>query len=127
MRRPAIFRRFKALGPVRYAPIALVLGALTGQAQAVDYSGPLFDAHLHYNEEAWNGQAGPHPLADVLARMPRNGVQAIIANSRPNDGTKALAEARTQTHAVRRPVLSAASASSISTAVPTPTVRWRKS
>jgi hypothetical protein len=23
--------------------------------------GPLFDSHLHYNEEAWNGQVGPHP------------------------------------------------------------------
>ncbi|AEG91380.1 amidohydrolase [Ramlibacter tataouinensis] len=57
-------------------------------AAAADYAGPLFDAHLHYNDEAWSG---PHPLADVLARMQRNGVRAIIANSRPNDGTQALA------------------------------------
>lgn len=99
MRRPAIFWRFKALGPVKYALGALVLGALSGPTQAADYSGPLFDAHLHYNEEAWNGQAGPHPLEDVLGRMQRNGVQAIIANSRPNDGTKALAEAREATRA----------------------------
>ena len=62
-------------------------------AQAAPYSGPLFDAHLHYNEEAWNGQTGPHPLRDVLARMQRNGVRAVLANSRPNDGTRALAEA----------------------------------
>ena len=62
-------------------------------AQAAPYSGPLFDAHLHYNEEARNGQAGPHPLRDVLARMQRNGVRAVLANSRPNDGTRALAEA----------------------------------
>jgi hypothetical protein len=62
-----------------------------GTAGAADYTGPLFDTHLHYNEEAWNGQVGPHPLADVLARMQRNGVRAIVANSRPNDGTKALA------------------------------------
>jgi len=60
-------------------------------ALAADYSGPLFDAHLHYNEEAWDGKQGPHPIADVLARMQRNGVRAIIANSRPNDGTHALA------------------------------------
>lgn len=60
-------------------------------AFAADYTGPLFDAHLHYNEEAWNGQTGPHPLSDVLARMQRNGVKAIVSNSRPNDGTKALA------------------------------------
>ena len=62
-------------------------------AQAAPYGGPLFDAHLHYNEEAWNGQAGPHPLSDVLTRMQRNGVRAVLANSRPNDGTRALAEA----------------------------------
>jgi hypothetical protein len=60
-------------------------------AVAADYGGPLLDAHLHYNEEAWNGQAGPHPLPDVLARMKRNGVRAVVANSRPNDGTLALA------------------------------------
>ncbi|MBI2745346.1 MAG: amidohydrolase [Burkholderiales bacterium] len=70
--------------------------ALTGLAQAADYSGPLFDAHLHYNEEAYQG---PHPLDDVLARMQRNGVRAIVANSRPNDGTKTLAGAGTQTRA----------------------------
>ena len=62
-------------------------------AQAAPYGGPLFDAHLHYNEEAWNGQTGPHPISDVLARMQRNGVRAVLANSRPNDGTRALAEA----------------------------------
>ncbi len=60
-------------------------------AHAADYAGPLFDAHLHYNDEAWDGRAGPHPLEDVLARMQRNGVRAIIANSRPNAGTHALA------------------------------------
>ncbi|MDW5440916.1 amidohydrolase [Polaromonas sp. SM01] len=65
--------------------------ATSAWAQAADYSGPLFDAHLHYNVEAWNGSAGPHSPADVLARMQRNGVKAIVANSRPNDGTQALA------------------------------------
>jgi hypothetical protein len=76
---------------------ALVLAGLLSVASsafAADYSGPLFDAHLHYNEEAWNGQEGPHPLPDVLARMQRNGVRAIIANSRPNDGTKSLAQSQ---------------------------------
>jgi hypothetical protein len=65
--------------------------AAGGSATAADYTGPLFDAHLHYNDEAWNGQSGPHPLADVLARMQRSGVKAIISNSRPNDGTQRLA------------------------------------
>lgn len=75
--------------PMIAASAALAICALP--AFAVDYTGPLFDAHLHYNEEAWNGQVGPHPLSDVLARMQRNGVKAIVSNSRPNDGTKALA------------------------------------
>jgi len=76
------------------AIISIAFGLLAGlPAQAAPYNGPLFDAHLHYNEEAWNGQTGPHPLSDVLARTQRNGVRAVLANSRPNDGTRALAEA----------------------------------
>lgn len=67
---------------------ALVLGLSAAAAQGADYSGPLFDAHLHYNAEAQS----PYPLADVLARMRRNSVKGIVANSRPNDGTRALAE-----------------------------------
>jgi hypothetical protein len=57
---------------------------------AADYAGPLFDAHLHYNEEAWNGRAGPYPPTDALARMQQMGVRAVIANSRPNAGTHLL-------------------------------------
>ena len=81
------------LAPVRYAQAAIICIASLASVWAADYTGPLLDAHLHYNEEAWNGQAGPHPLPDVLARMQRNGVRAVVANSRPNDGTKALADA----------------------------------
>lgn len=74
--------------------VALALGGLACASQAADYAGPLFDSHLHYNEEAWNGQAGPHPPADVLARMQASGVRAIVANSRPNAGSLALAASR---------------------------------
>jgi hypothetical protein len=66
-------------------------------AQAVQkpaYDGPLFDTHLHYNQEAWDGNTGPYPPAEALARMQRNGVKAIIANSRPNAGTQTLAASR---------------------------------
>ena len=73
--------------------LATFLIALTSLTQAADYTGPLFDAHLHYNEEAWDGQIGPHPVADVLARLKRNGVKGALANSRPNDGSKALVAA----------------------------------
>jgi hypothetical protein len=85
------YRSFWSVALVLRAWIAIVFVAFSGFALAADYSGPLFDAHLHYNEEAWNGQSGPHPVADVLARIQRNGVKAVLANSRPNDGTKALA------------------------------------
>ncbi|MDB5964534.1 MAG: amidohydrolase 2 [Polaromonas sp.] len=80
---------------------------------AAQYSGPLFDAHMHYNQEAWDcghsdapppaaggtGCGGPHPPADVLARMQRNGVKAVVANSRPNDGSKLLAASALTTQA----------------------------
>ena len=71
---------------------ALVL--LAGAAQAQRYGGPIFDAHLHYNDEAW---MSAHPIDDALGRMQKSGVRAIIANSRPNDGTKSLASARDKT------------------------------
>jgi Amidohydrolase len=73
----------------------LAAAALPWTARAASYSGPLFDAHCHYNDEAQS----PHPLADVLSRMQKSGVRAILANSRPNDGTKTLASAREATRA----------------------------
>jgi hypothetical protein len=85
------FKQNWLLAPVRIALTAPFLIAFWAPAHAADYAGPLLDAHLHYNQEAWNGQTGPHPVADVLARMQRNGVRAIVSNSRPNDGTRLLA------------------------------------
>ncbi len=73
--------------------IVIVAFLWASAAQAADYTGPLFDAHLHYNDEAQTA----HPIGDVLDRMQRNQVRAIIANSRPNDGTKSLAAAKAQT------------------------------
>lgn len=84
-------KHFWPLAHAKYAWAAIILIANTAPGFAADYAGPLFDTHLHYNEEAWNGNTGPHSPADVLARMKRNGVKAIVANSRPNDGTKSLA------------------------------------
>lgn len=75
------------------AAAALAVGLAA--AGAAPYDGPLFDAHLHYNDDAQE----PHPLPDVLGRMQRSGVRAIVANSRPNDGTKSLAAATEATRA----------------------------
>ncbi len=83
----------KALGHL--VGVLFAAAATAGIARAEPYAGALFDAHLHYNEEAF----AAHPLPDVLARMKRAGVRAIIANSRPNEGTKSLAAARAQTTA----------------------------
>jgi len=72
---------------------ALLALSSAAVAQPAAYAGPLFDAHLHYNDEAFDRL----PVADVLGRMQRSGVRAVIANSRPNDGTKSLAAAREAT------------------------------
>jgi len=88
-RAEGVRRRGLLLGAV------VALGAGAPLRAAARYDGPLFDAHLHYNDEAQQA----HPLADVLGRMKRSGVRAIVANSRPNDGTQALASARDATRA----------------------------
>ncbi len=90
-------RRFESIRPagsVRWALAAIFSIALAAAAQAAEYTGPIFDTHLHYNEEAWNGDAGPFPPAEALTRMQRNGVRAIVGNSRPNEGTRTLAALR---------------------------------
>ncbi|PTT76160.1 amidohydrolase [Pelomonas sp. HMWF004] len=72
---------------------ALLLAGLPFSARADAYAGPVFDAHLHYNDDA----QAPHPPADVLARMARAGVRGALVNSRPNDGTlRLVAEAGAQ-------------------------------
>jgi len=50
-------------------------------AQAADL--PLFDAHMHYNVEARSLYA-PAQLIELWRRL---GVRAVLATSRPNDGT----------------------------------------
>lgn len=75
------------------AALALALwGASQPLALAAGYDGPLFDAHLHHNDDALQ----PYPSADVLARLQRNGVRAALVNSRPNEGTRLLAQAAAQ-------------------------------
>ena len=67
------------------AVVAAPLAAAQTQAQ----TRPIFDAHLHYNDDARE----PFPLASILALLRENGVRTILATSRPNDGTHALVEA----------------------------------
>jgi hypothetical protein len=60
-----------------------------GAARAEPYSGPIFDAHLHYNVEA----VSVYSVAEAFKLFGQNNVTGILANSRPNDGTRALYEA----------------------------------
>ena len=85
------FKPFWPLALLKKALAAIYLIAIASVAQAAASTGPLFAAPLPYNEDAWNGSTGPHPPADVLARMQTSGVRAIVANSRPNAGSLALA------------------------------------
>ncbi len=71
----------------------VVAGVLLGAAPAVAAEEPIeiFDAHLHYNWE-------PKPLyqlKDVLELFKKNRVTGILATSRPNIGTHALMDAKT--------------------------------
>ncbi|MEO8485158.1 MAG: amidohydrolase family protein [Betaproteobacteria bacterium] len=76
--------------PARIALVALFALANFATSRSVGAQPlPIFDAHLHYNDEAQQ----PFPLARVLAWFREHGVRTILATSRPNDGTRALVDA----------------------------------
>ena len=60
----------------RFAFAAVVALCVAAPARASEEPIEIFDAHLHYNEEAFD----PYPLAEVFQRFQRNGVRAIVAN-----------------------------------------------
>lgn len=74
---------------------ALVLMSWPGRAQAQGAwndaaTMPIFDAHMHYNQE-------PNPyysLEQVLEVFKRNNVRGVLATSRPNKGTHQLMDAQ---------------------------------
>jgi hypothetical protein len=65
---------------------AILAVAMAGGAARAQQSLKIFDAHLHYNQEALT----LYPLEKVLEVFKRNNVTGIIATSRPNDGTRLL-------------------------------------
>jgi hypothetical protein len=86
----------KGLQTVRHgawrAVLALAIAATVGPGRtaAQDRQLPIFDAHLHYNQE-------PNPfyaLDKVLEVFRRNNVTGILATSRPNKGTHQLVDAK---------------------------------
>ncbi|MEZ2299158.1 amidohydrolase family protein [Variovorax sp. RCC_210] len=97
MRAPAILASLLLAASSTLVSQAFAQAATQAPTQApakAPYDGPLFDTHLHYNQEAWDGNTGPYPPAEALARMQRNNVKAIVANSRPNAGTQTLPAAK---------------------------------
>jgi hypothetical protein len=80
--------RFRRHG-IRRSLCALTASLLATLSAAAAELQPIFDAHLHYNDEA----TAVHPVPEVLKRLRDNGVVAILATSRPNDGTRALVSA----------------------------------
>jgi predicted TIM-barrel fold metal-dependent hydrolase len=68
---------------------ASVLVLVNGPPAGAQPTPELFDVHLHYNDEATTA----YPVADVLRLFRASGVTAIVATSRPNDGTRALVAA----------------------------------
>ncbi|HUP98380.1 MAG TPA: amidohydrolase family protein [Usitatibacter sp.] len=73
---------------IRHAlALAIALAALAARAEP--YAGPIFDAHLHYNDDA----VARYSVGTVRELFEKSGVRAILANSRPNDGTRALVAA----------------------------------
>ena len=75
---------------MRRAAVLILACLLATAARAEDI--PIFDAHLHYNAEAQE----PYPLPHVLELFRRNNVRGILANSRPNDGSWRLYDARSE-------------------------------
>ncbi|WP_164662276.1 amidohydrolase family protein [Tropicibacter sp. Alg240-R139] len=49
---------------------------------------PIFDAHIHYKEPAWN----TYPVESVIEMMDRNGVAMGLVSSTPDEGTIMLWE-----------------------------------
>ena len=49
---------------------------------------PLFDAHVHYKEPAWE----PYPVKSIVELMDKNGVAMALVSSTPDEGTIMLWE-----------------------------------
>src|SRR6266853_3769539 len=73
------------------APVLVLWFALSAAAHAAEPL-PVFDAHLHYNDTA----IARYPVAQALEMFRKNGVKGILASSLPNDGTRALFEAKSK-------------------------------
>src|SRR4030088_3073439 len=60
--------------------------ALTVGQVPVDNDLPIFDAHLHYNREAW----GLYSVDEILSLLDQAGVRKAFVSSTPDEGTLML-------------------------------------
>ena len=67
-----------------------MLALLNGPLAGAQLTPELFDVHLHYNDEAHQRVSGS---GRVASSSHASGVTALVATSRPNDGTRALVAA----------------------------------
>jgi hypothetical protein len=80
----------RASGMIACATAAAVIAVTIPVAGGAQQTLKIFDAHLHYNQEP-----NPYyPLERVLDVFRRNNVAGILANSRPNEGTHQLVDAK---------------------------------
>ena len=79
--------RLMALCLPLLAQTALADDSLTPIGAAIDEV-PLFDAHMHYKEPAWQA----YPVESVIELMDRNGVAMALVSSTPDEGTIMLWE-----------------------------------
>ena len=87
MSRNVIFRQRRRIATLL---AALALAAPDVATAADPTPMPIFDAHLHYNWEPV-----PHFTVErVLSLFREQNIMGILATSRPNDGTRALYEAK---------------------------------
>jgi len=78
----------RCAGQVAMTARALLAAWLAAPLAPLRVRGPIFDAHLHYNDDAIDR----YPVGTVMELFSKNGVKRYC-NSRPNDGTRALYEA----------------------------------
>src|SRR5919202_4371174 len=71
-----------------YVALTLVWFASAAGAQVVpaDEDLPVFDAHIHYNREAW----GLYSVDEALAILDQAGVSKAFVSSTPDEGTLML-------------------------------------
>lgn len=76
-------------GPRLLIPLMVLftIGSWAGGARA-ESGLPLFDAHIHYNREAWES----FPPEEAIAILDRAGVVRALVSSTPDDGTLRLWE-----------------------------------